>query len=94
MNRAILISAICMCVGWTRLTGRVKGINLKDSTVTIQDRDNDLLTIPVDYQVKIIEKHDELRDLKHLVLDDKITLINTPAEKPKDDSFSDMNTQK
>lgn len=82
----LLAAAVCLpCVEWTRLSGKVKGINLKDSTVTIQDRDGDLLTVPVDYQVKLIERHEEMRDLKHLVLDEKITLTRTPMEKPQED---------
>ena len=97
LNALLTVVACTACVSWTRLTGRVKGINLKDSTVTIQNKDGDLLTVPVDYQVKLIEKHDEARDLKHLDLDEKITLINTPSDKPpavKDETFSEMNSQK
>lgn len=86
LNSVIFIAACVACVQWTRLTGKVKGINLKDSTVTIMDRDGDLLTIPVDYQIKLIEKHDEARDLKHLELDEKITLIRTPQDMPVEDT--------
>ncbi len=86
--------ASCLCLGWTRLSGKVKIINLRDSSVTIMTRDGDLLTIPYDYQVKIFEKHGEMRELKNLALDEKITLINTPADKPKDESFQEMNGPK
>lgn len=84
-HHAIFVAA-CVCLQWTRLTGVVKGINLKDSTLTIQNRDGDLLIVPIDYQVNIIEKHEEMRDLKHLVLDEKVTLVCTPADKPKEDT--------
>lgn len=90
----ILVVAACVCVEWTRFTGTVKSVDLKKSTVTIQIKGGDILTIPVDYQVKIIEKHDESRDLKHLELDEKITLINTPSDQPKQESFEDMNSKK
>lgn len=89
MNRwALVVAAACLCVEWTRLAGKVKAINLRDSTVTIQNRDGDLLTVPVDYQVKIIEKHGELRDLKHLALDERITLTRVVSVKD-DPGFPD-----
>lgn len=86
MRRALVVAACAACLDWTRLSGTVKSINLKDATVTIQNRDGDLLTVPVDYQVKIIEKHGEMRDLKSLALDEKITLTRTPMDKPVEDS--------
>jgi hypothetical protein len=86
MKRALVIVACAVCVEWTRLSGTVKGIDLQHSTVTIQDRDGYLLTVPVDYQVKIMEKHDEMRDLKHLVLDEKIMLTRMLMEKPVEDT--------
>lgn len=86
-NNTILIAAACVaCLEWTRLAGTVKSVNLKDSTVTIQNRDGDLLTVPVDYQVSMIAKHDELRSLKSLKLDEKITLTRIQADKPREDS--------
>ena len=84
---AVLIAAACaVCIDWTRLTGTVKAVNLKDSTVTIQNKEGDLLTVPVDYQVTMIEKHDEVRSLKTLHIDEKITLTRIQAEKPREDS--------
>lgn len=82
---AILLTACAICLDWTRLKGTVKSVNLKDSTVTIMNRDGDLMVVPVDYQVKLVEKNDEMRDLRHLVLDEKVTLIKTLQEKPQDD---------
>lgn len=83
----LLVAVVCVqCVEWTRLTGKVKGINLKESAVTIQMKDGDLLVVPIDYQVKIVNKHDELRGLKQLELDEKVTLIRVPADKPVEDT--------
>lgn len=85
--KPVLVAAVfcAACLEWTRLSGTVKSVNLKDQTVTIQNRDGDLLTIPVDYQVSMIEKHDEIRSLKTLHLDEKITLTRIQVEKPRDD---------
>lgn len=87
MNKRIHLSLILctVCLEWTRLAGTVKGINLKESTVTIQNHDGDLLTIPVDYQVFIVDKHRDPLELKKLALDEQITLIRTPQEKPSDE---------
>ncbi len=75
------------CVEWTRLAGKVKAINLRDSTVTIQDHDGDLMTVPIDYQVVIMRNKNELmKNARYLALDDKIILIRTPQEKPADDT--------
>jgi hypothetical protein len=97
-TRAIVLATVCAaCLQWTRLTGKVKGVNLKDSSVTIQNRDGDLLTVPVDWQVNIVEKKTGLvhgGSVKDLKLDENITLINTPSEKPKEETFTDMNNQK
>lgn len=81
-----LVAATCACVEWTRFTGNVKAINLKASTVTIQIKGGDLVTIPVDYQVKVTEGKGELRSLKDLQLDEKVTLLRVPADKPQDDT--------
>lgn len=87
IKRLILSLLICtVCVEWTRLSGTVKAINLKAGTVTIQNRDGDLLTIPIDYQITMMEKHQEMRSLKTLHLDEKITLLRVPAEAPIDDT--------
>lgn len=78
----------CAEVDWTRFTGKVKAVNLKASTVTIQNAEGDLFTVPVDYQVNVIigkGKNAASKGLKDVTLDDRITLIRTPAEKPKDD---------
>lgn len=86
MKRLVWLAVCVACVDWTRLTGRVKGINLRETALTIQNRDGDLLTVPIDYQVKIVESHGEIRDLKHIELDEKVTLTRIPAEKPKEDT--------
>ncbi len=97
MKHVILAAALTcsLCIDWTRLSGTVKAINLKDSTVTIQMNDKAILTIPVDYQVKITENHGEMRGISTLHLDDKITLIRIPApEPPKVENFDEMNKLK
>jgi hypothetical protein len=88
MNKisALTLAVICTaCLEWTRLSGTVKGVNMKTSSVVIQNRDGDLLTVPIDYQITITEKHGEMRNLKSLKLDEKITLTRVPAELPKED---------
>lgn len=90
MNKLALLAAVVVCapgIDWTRLSGTVKAINLKESNVTIQNRDGDLLTIPVDYQVKITEKHGEMRNMSNLRLDEKITLIRIQVLKLEEDEF-------
>jgi hypothetical protein len=79
--QVILSAIVCMEVEWTRFSGTVKATNQRTQTVTIQNRDGDLITIPVDYQVTIMHK-DELRQLKDLQLDEKVTLMRTPKERP------------
>ncbi len=74
---------------WTRFSGTVKSINLKASTITIQNKDGDLFTIPVDYQVKIIDGK-AIKRLQDISLDNKVTLIRTPSEKPKEDMPDDL----
>lgn len=86
--------ACAMCIDWTRLSGQVKAINLKDSTVTIQNRDGDLLAVPIDYQIKVTEKHGELKSLSSLQLDEKITLIRIQSIQPKEETMDEMNRQK
>ena len=87
MNRTLLIVAACtLCLDWTRLSGTVKAFNYRDSTVTIQNRDGDLLTVPIDYQVRIVDKGKEPLDLKKLVLDQKVVLLRTVMDKPVDDT--------
>ena len=72
--------AVMLCVEWVRFTGTVKAINMKVSSVTIQNRDGDLVMVPIDYQVKIMDKGGDLRSLKDLQLDQKVTLLRVPSE--------------
>lgn len=95
MKHLLIAAVVCVpCIDWTRLSGTVKAINMKESTVTIQNRDGDLMTIPLDYQIKITEKHDEIRTLTTLHLDEKITLIRIQALPVKDESMDEMNRTK
>jgi hypothetical protein len=85
MKKAILLAAAVACtpcIDWTRFSGIVKAVNLKSSTVTIQLKGGDLVTIPVDFQVSLQEKHDELRALKDLKLDETVTLLRVPRDAP------------
>jgi len=97
MKHLLLAAAvICSpCIDWTRFSGTVKAVNLKDSTVTIQNKDGDLITIPIDYQTKITERRGELKGLAALELDEKVTLIRRPSvEPPKTETFDEMNKLK
>lgn len=95
MKHWLIAAIVCTaCIDWTRLAGTVKAINLKDSSVTIQNRDGDLLTVPIDYQIKITEKHDELRSLANLHLDEKVTLIRIQSLPVKDETMDEMNKGK
>ncbi len=97
MKHVLLAAAIACspCIDWTRFSGTVKAINLEKSTVTIQNRDGDLFVIPIDYQVKVSEKHGELRGLTSLELDEKVTLIRIPkTEPPKMENLDEMNKLK
>lgn len=86
----LMIVAMMLCVDWTRFKGTVKAVNLKDNTVTILNRDGDLLTIPVDYQVTILDKSGDTRALKDLQLDQKITLTRTAKLAPPPEDNGDV----
>lgn len=92
MNKHLIVAvmATCTCLEWTRLKGIVKSVNLQDSTVTIETRDKDIFVVPKDYQVDIIEKHGEMRELKTLTLGEVITLTRTLKAKPLSDSDQPM----
>lgn len=95
MKQWILAAVICSaCIDWTRFSGTVKGINLKDSSITIQNKDGDLITIPIDYQVKITERRGELRGIASLELDEKIVLIRRQSAEQKTETFDEMNKPK
>ncbi len=86
IKTAALLIACALCLEWTRLSGTVKAVNLKASTLTIQNRDGDLLTVPIDYQVSITDKHEEIRTLKTVRLDDKVILVRIQSDAPVDDT--------
>lgn len=84
----LIAAVVCVtCIEWARLTGTVKSVNLKDQTVTIQNREGDLLTVPVDYQVRIKEKSGDAIsvELSRLSLDEKIILTRVQVDKPHED---------
>ena len=94
MKHPILIAAAVAactcnpCIEWTRLSGTVKSKNLRESTLTIQNKDGDFLVVPIDYQVQVAvgKKRPVVKEPKDIRLDDIVTLIRTPADKPKDDT--------
>jgi len=80
-------------VSWTRLNGKVKGINGKTSQITIQNKEDDLLTVKVDSDVTIIRDKAQVT-LKDITIDDKVTLMYLPrpatqkdAEEPPEGSI-------
>lgn len=81
----IIVNGWAVDVEWTRLRGTVKAINLKSSSLTIQNGDGDLISVPIDYQVKILEKRGDITTLGRLQLDQKVMLIRIPIEKPKEE---------
>lgn len=96
MKKLWMVAMVCaMCIDWTRIRGTVKNINQKTKTVAIQNRDGDVLTVPIDEDVKIVlGKADEVT-FKDIKLDQRVTLIRIPTEpKPKDESFDEMNPRR
>lgn len=93
MKQWILAALVCSaCIDWTRFSGTVKALNMKESTVTIENRDGDLIVIPIDFQVKITEKRGEIRPLSGLALDEKVTLTRVQSTEPlKTETFEEMN---
>lgn len=90
MNKwpVVLLAAALTCapaVEWTRFQGTVKSINLKTQALTLADKSGDLFTVPIDYQVKIIQKN-AVKRLQDIALDDRVTLIKTPADPAFDDT--------
>lgn len=70
-------------VSWTRFRGKVKAINYKTSTITL-DSGGDLVTIKVDDDVNILSGKTAVK-LSDVGIDDKVTLIYAPkAPAPKD----------
>ncbi len=80
------VNAFAGEVEWTRFKGTVKAVNLKSPSITLQNSDGDLFTVPIDYQVKIIDKKNVLHVIKDVEIDDKITLLRVISEKPVEDT--------
>jgi hypothetical protein len=81
-----VVLATCTCVDWVRIAGTVKAVNLKAQAVVVENKDGDLFTIPVDFQVKLTDKGGEPKFLKDLQLNEKVILTKTVADLPKDDT--------
>jgi hypothetical protein len=80
-------------VEWTRFKGKVKNVNGKASTVTIQNGEGDLVTIKVTEDVTILSGRDVV-GLGKVRIDDKVTLLYEPrapeakdAEEPEPGGF-------
>lgn len=74
---AVIGAAVYGDMQWSRLKGKVKGINGKASTITIQNAEGDLFTVKVDADVEIVVGK-EVRALRDVSIDDKVTLVNIP----------------
>jgi hypothetical protein len=82
---AVVTFAFGSEVQWSRFRGRVKGINAKTSTLTIQNGEGDLITVKVDQDVQL-EHGKEQAKLTDLSIDDKVTMLYLPkAPVPKED---------
>lgn len=72
-------------VSWTRFKGKVKAIDQKASKITIQNAEGDLIGIKVDPDVSITCGK-EVRTLKDVAIDEKVTLMFLPkVAVPQDD---------
>lgn len=72
-------------VQWTRLRGKVKSLNAKTQTLTIEDSAGDLLTLHIDADVDVLAGKDPIQKFADLKLDDKVTLLYNPKPPtPKD----------
>lgn len=81
------IVVVCTpCIDWTRMKGTVTGINMHAYTMTLRDHDGNIFTVPIDYQVQIIDSKNVAHVLKDVRLDDKVTLIHILTDKPPEDT--------
>jgi hypothetical protein len=82
-------------VQWSRLRGTVKSLDYKTQRITIQNHEGDLLSVLITPDVHIIGKEAAEVPLKDVHLDDKVILTLIPeADKPKDETFEQMNAGK
>jgi hypothetical protein len=68
-------------IQWTRFRGEVKALDFKKSIVTIQNKDGDLFTFPVDKDVMCVRGKAEV-PFTDLRIDDKVILMRVPSDKP------------
>jgi hypothetical protein len=82
------------CIEWTRLRGTVKRLDFQRKMVVIENRDQDVLTVPVDEDVRFLTRKNDAVEFKDVQLDQRVTLIRIPNEpKPKEETFDEMNRQ-
>ena len=82
----LLLASICQAnVRWTRFTGRVKHVDLKENRLTIQNKEGDLIDLKVDRDVTVIVDN-EARRLQEITYGDKVVVMNSPkAPEPKEE---------
>jgi hypothetical protein len=72
-------------VEWTRFKGKVKNVNQKASTLTIQNGEGDLITVKITGDVQIIDGK-EFVPIGQVAMDQKVTLVYAPKPPtPKED---------
>jgi hypothetical protein len=80
----VCVAVASATVQWSRFKGTVKSVNGKTSTVTIQNREGDLLTVAITEDVQIFVGK-EVKQLREVSIDEKVTLVYSPkAPIPKD----------
>ncbi len=67
-------------VQWTRFRGKVKAVNYRASTLTL-DSGGDLITVKIDDDVTIFSGKDPVQ-LNSVLIDNKVTLIYAPKALP------------
>ena len=72
-------------VQWSRFKGKVKAVNGKAATVTIQNAEGDLVTVKVDSDVEVLRGKDQVK-LGDVAIDDKVTLVYSPKAPPPKES--------
>jgi hypothetical protein len=84
LGLALALFAGAADVNWSRFRGKVKAINGKASTVTIQNAEGDLVTVKVDDDVSIVSGK-QVKALGDLAIDEKVVLVYFPkAPAPKE----------
>lgn len=70
-------------VQWNRFRGKVKSVNYRLSTLTL-DSAGDVITVKIDDDVTVLSGRDTVK-LEDVKIDDKVTLLYAPKAPPKKD---------